>query len=41
MLRQSIRYEGNQVQDSYELRLDASLPARDARDRDPGMGGCS
>jgi hypothetical protein len=41
MLRQSIRYEGNQVQDSYELRLDASLPARDARDRDPGVGGCS
>ena len=40
MLRQSLRYEGNQVQDSYELRLDASLPARDPRDRDPGQGGC-
>jgi hypothetical protein len=24
MLRQSIRYEGNQVQDTYEMRLDAS-----------------
>jgi hypothetical protein len=40
MLRQSIRYEGNQVQDAYELRLDGTLPARDARDRDPGVNGC-
>lgn len=40
MIRQSIRYEGNQVQDSYELRLDGSLPARDPRDRDPGVNGC-
>ena len=40
MLRQSIRYEGNQVQDAYELRLDNTLPQRDARDRDPGVGGC-
>lgn len=40
MVRQSIRYEGNQVQDSYVLRLDGSLPARDPRDRDPGVSGC-
>jgi hypothetical protein len=40
MIRQSIRYEGNQVQDSYELRLDGTLPARDPRDRDPGAQGC-
>jgi hypothetical protein len=40
MLRQSLRLDGRQVQDSYELRLDASLPRRDARDRDPGIGGC-
>ena len=40
MLRQSIRYEGKQVQDSYELRLDNTLPKRDPRDRDPGVGGC-
>lgn len=40
MVLQSIRYEGNQVQDSYELRLDGSLPGRDARDRDPGVNGC-
>jgi hypothetical protein len=39
-LQQSIRYEGNQVQDTYQLRLDNSLPARDPRDRDPGVGGC-
>ena len=32
--------EGNQVQDSYELRLDNTLPKRDPRDRDPGAGGC-
>lgn len=40
MLRQSIRYDGNQVQDAYELRLDGTLPARDPRDRDPGVAGC-
>lgn len=40
MLQQSIRYEGKQVQDSYELRLDGTLPKRDPRDRDPGVGGC-
>jgi hypothetical protein len=40
MLQQSIRYEGNQVQDSYALRFDGTLPARDPRDRDPGVGGC-
>lgn len=40
MVRQSIRYDGNLVQDSYELRLDGSLPARDPRDRNPGVNGC-
>jgi hypothetical protein len=40
MLRQSIRYEGTQVQDEYELRLDNTLPKRDPRDRDTGVGGC-
>jgi len=40
MIRQSIRYDGNQVQDAYELRLDGSLPVRDPRDRNPGVGGC-
>jgi hypothetical protein len=40
MIRQSIRYDGNNVQDSYELRLDGSLPARDPRDRDPGVNDC-
>jgi hypothetical protein len=40
MLRQSIRYDGNQVQDTYELRLDGTLPKRDPRDRDPGVAGC-
>ncbi len=39
-VRQSIRYDGNQVQDSYELRLDGSLPPRDPRDRNPGVSGC-
>ena len=41
MLRQSLRLDGRQVQDTYELRLDASLPARDARDREPGVNGCN
>ncbi len=40
MIKQSIRYEGKQVQDSYELRLDGTLPKRDPRDRDPGVNGC-
>lgn len=40
MIRQSIRYDGNQVQDSYQLRLDGTLPTRDPRDRDPGVNGC-
>lgn len=40
MIRQSIRYDGNQVQEAYELRLDGSLPARDPRDRDPGVNDC-
>jgi hypothetical protein len=39
-VRQSIHYDGNLVADSYELRLDGSLPARDPRDRDPGVNGC-
>jgi len=40
MLRQSQRLDGNQIQDAYELRLDASLPKRDPRDRDLGVNGC-
>jgi hypothetical protein len=40
MLRQSLRLDGNQLQDAYELRLDTSLPNREARDRDPGANGC-
>ncbi|MEX2264236.1 MAG: hypothetical protein WD696_19940 [Bryobacteraceae bacterium] len=40
MLRQSMGFEGNLVNDSYELRFDASLPKRDPRDRDPGVSGC-
>jgi hypothetical protein len=40
MIQQSIGYDGNQVSDRYALRLDGSLPPRDARDRDPGVGGC-
>ena len=40
MIRQSIRYDGNQVQDTYALRLDGSLPTRDPRDRNPGVNGC-
>ena len=40
MIRQSIRYDGNQVQDAYELRLDATLPKGDPRDRNPGTNGC-
>jgi hypothetical protein len=40
MILQSIRYEGNQVQDAYVLRLDGTLPTRDSRDRNPGVNGC-
>ena len=40
MLRQSLRVDGKQLQDTYELRLDNSLPKRDPRDRDPGVNGC-
>ena len=40
VLKQSIRREGNQAQDTYMLRLDGTLPPRDPRDRDPGVGGC-
>jgi hypothetical protein len=40
MVLQAIRYDGNNVQDSYEVRLDGTLPARDPRDRNPGVAGC-
>jgi hypothetical protein len=40
MFKQSLRRDGNQIQDAYELRLDGSLPNRDARDREPGVNGC-
>ena len=40
MILQSIRYEGNNVQDSYVIRLDGTLPTRDPRDRNPGTNGC-
>ena len=40
MIQQSIRYEGDQTQDSYSIRLDGTLPTRESRDRDPGVGGC-
>jgi len=40
MLQRSIRRDGNQLQDSYALRFDGTLPTRDARDRDPGAAGC-
>ena len=39
-IKQSIRYDGTQVQDAYVLRLDGSLPTRDPRDRNPGVAGC-
>lgn len=39
-LQQSIRRDGSQFQDRYALRLDGTLPTRDPRDRDPGVGGC-
>jgi hypothetical protein len=40
MLRQSLRLDGNQIQDAYALRLDGSLPKRDPLDRDPSVNGC-
>jgi hypothetical protein len=40
MIRQSIGYDGNNVTDSYALRLDGTLPVRDPRDREPGVAGC-
>lgn len=40
MIQQSIRYDGNQTQEAYALRLDGTLPPRDQRDRDPGVAGC-
>jgi hypothetical protein len=40
MVLQSIRYDGNSVQDGYAIRLDGTLPARDPRDRNPGSNGC-
>lgn len=40
MIRQSIHYDGNLVSDTYELRLDGTLPPRDPRDRNPGTAGC-
>jgi hypothetical protein len=40
MMLQSIRGDGKQLQDGYAIRLDNTLPKRDPRDRDPGVGGC-
>jgi len=40
LLRQSLRLDGTQIQDAYELRFDNTLPKRDPRDRDPGVSGC-
>lgn len=40
MVLQEIRYDGNNVQDVYAVRLDGTLPARDPRDRNPGVSGC-
>jgi hypothetical protein len=40
MLRQSLRMDGKQLQDTYELRFENTLPKRDPRDRDPGVNGC-
>lgn len=40
LIRQSIQYDGNQVADNYELRLDNTLPKPDPRDRAPGVNGC-
>ncbi len=40
ILEASVRQEGKQEQDAYKLLLDASLPERDPRDLDPGVGRC-
>src|SRR4030095_3344297 len=40
ILLQSLRIDGKQLQDGYAIRLDNTLPKRDPRDRDPGVGGC-
>ncbi|MEO6981947.1 MAG: hypothetical protein ABI072_02400 [Edaphobacter sp.] len=40
LLRQSLRLDGQQIQDTYEMRLDNTLAKRDPRDRDPGVNGC-
>jgi hypothetical protein len=40
MIQQSIGYDGNRVNERYVLRLDGTLPAREQRDRDPGVEGC-
>lgn len=40
MLQRSMTFDGARVIDSVALRLDASLPPRDPRDREPGAGGC-
>jgi hypothetical protein len=40
MLRQSLRLDGANIQDTYELRFDNTLPKRYPRDRDPGVSGC-
>ncbi len=40
MLEQSLRLDGSRIQDAYALRLDNTLPVRDARDREPGVNGC-
>jgi hypothetical protein len=40
MLRQLLCLEGNQVQNTYELRLDDSLPKRERRDRNACVNGC-
>lgn len=40
-LEVSNRREGPRVQDAYVLRIDGSLPTRDPRDLDPGVGRCA
>lgn len=40
LLKQSLRLDGQRIQDAYELRFDNTLVKRDPRDRDPGMNDC-
>jgi hypothetical protein len=40
MLEESIRYDVNEVQETYGLRLDSTPPKRHPCDRDPGAAGC-